>query len=80
VCYRCGAATSEPKFKAPAPRPRRSSASLVTGALAVVLLVLCALYLTQFASGSSSPAIRWLIVALAAAIVLVRLLGRRSRS
>jgi hypothetical protein len=79
VCYRCGAATSEPKFQAPGPRQRRSSLRLVTGVLAVVLLGLCAVYLAQASAGSSSPAVRWLIVVLAAAIIAVRLLGRRSR-
>ncbi|MET0212023.1 MAG: zinc ribbon domain-containing protein [Vicinamibacterales bacterium] len=77
VCYRCGTATSEPKFKPPAARTRRSSRNLVTTVLALVLAALCALYVTQVAGGDASSGLRWAIVVLAASIIGLRLMGRR---
>jgi hypothetical protein len=79
VCYRCGTATSEPKFKPPAARRTRSSRNLVTAVLAIVLVALCALYVAQLAGGGTSTNLRWAIVVLAASIIGIRLMGRRRR-
>jgi hypothetical protein len=81
VCYRCGAATTEPKFRAPAPGTptRRRTANLVTSVLAIVLLALSGLYMAQVASGDAPAMLRWVVVVLAAAIVIVRVVVRRSR-
>jgi hypothetical protein len=51
----------------------------MTSLLAVVLLALAVLYMTQFSAGTASPALRWTIVALAASIIAIRLIARRSR-
>jgi hypothetical protein len=79
VCYRCGTATTEAKFKAPAPRKRRSRASVLINVLAIVLLAVSALYMTQFATGGGPDALRWVLIVLAAIIVAYRLYGRRTR-
>jgi zinc ribbon protein len=78
VCYRCGTATSEPKYKPPAAR-KRSSGNLVTAVLALVLAVLCAMYVTEFGDGGASSGLRWAIVVVAASIIAVRVMGRRVR-
>jgi hypothetical protein len=45
ICFRCGTATVEAKYK-PAPLPRRSSSrTLITTVLVLALLALLALYL-----------------------------------
>jgi hypothetical protein len=77
VCYRCGTAATEPKFKAPASRRTNPRFGIVP-ALVVVLLLLCALYLMQFTTGAP-PVLRWAIVVVAAAIVAIRIGQRRSR-
>ena len=79
VCYRCGTATTEAKFKAPAARRPRSSINLLSSVLAVVLLVLCALYMERFITVGAPGALRWMIVVLAAAIVALRVIARRAR-
>ena len=79
VCYRCGTATTEARFKPPAKRSRRSTPSLVASVLALALLLLLALYMAQFATGQAPPYLRWVIVALAAVVVALRLLARRSK-
>ena len=79
VCYRCGTATTESKFKAPAARRPRSSINLVNGVLALVLLALCALYVQRFMTVGAPDGLRWVIVVLAAAIVVLRVVTRRAR-
>jgi hypothetical protein len=77
VCYRCGTATTEAKFKAPAARNPRSSINLVSSVLAIVLLALGALYMERFVTVGAPSALRWLIGILAAAIIALRVIARR---
>lgn len=76
ICYRCGAATTEPRVKPAAMRsgPRRS---LVPAALALVVLVLAALYMGQAPAGDTPRIIAVVVLALAAGILVRRLLQRR---
>ena len=50
ICYRCGTATTEAKFKPAAPK-RRSSFLLVGSILAIAILVMVALYLLGVLGG-----------------------------
>lgn len=79
VCYRCGTATTEAKFKAPAARRPRSAINLLSSVLAVVLLALAALYMQRVVTVGAPSALRWLIVVLAAALVALRVIARRTR-
>ena len=45
VCYKCGAATTEPTFKPPAAKANASWLALFVSALALALLVILAIYL-----------------------------------
>ena len=78
VCYRCGAATTDPVRK-PAPVRRRSS--LVPAFLALVFLALAALYMGR-APATAAEAERWQLIAgviagFAIVLVLLRLVRRR---
>jgi len=44
ICYRCGTATTEAKYK-PAALPRRSSRTLITTIVVLAILILLALIL-----------------------------------
>ena len=79
VCYRCGTATTEAKFKAPAPRQPRSSINLVSSVLAAVLLALCAVYIPRVLTVGAPDGLRWVIIVLAAAIVALRVIARRTK-
>lgn len=80
VCYKCGTATTEAKYKAPVGGRRRpSSINLVTSVLAIALLALCALYMQRFVTIGAPEALRWVIVVLAVAIVGLRVLARRTK-
>jgi hypothetical protein len=79
ICYRCGAATTEPVFAPPPDTRGRSRASLVTlviTLLAFVLLVGGAMYLSG-ASGNVPRVVTWVVAAVAVAIVALRAYARR---
>jgi hypothetical protein len=78
ICYRCGTATSEPKFKPPSGTPRRSgSASLLASVLALALLVLFALYLGRIATGGIPRLVSWVAAGIALVVVVLRVYARR---
>jgi protein-S-isoprenylcysteine O-methyltransferase Ste14 len=77
ICYRCGTATTEAKFKAPAPNSRRSAPNLVATVLALALLVLFAIYMGRAATGAMPRALGWTAAAVAAAVVILRAIARR---
>jgi len=51
ICYRCGTATTEAKFKAPATAGRKRSRRTLGYVIAVVLLVLLAILLLLARAG-----------------------------
>jgi hypothetical protein len=79
VCYRCGTATTEAKFKAPVPRRPPSSINLISSILALALLVLFALYMQRFVDLGTPSALRWPMVVLAVVIVALRAIARRAK-
>jgi hypothetical protein len=77
ICFRCGAATTDPVF-APPPQVRgRSRAALVTTLLALVLLVGAASFLTRTASDGTPRLLTWVVAGVAVAIVVLRAYARR---
>jgi len=77
ICYKCGTATVEAKHKAPAVKPPRSSAGTLISLLALVLLVIFALYMDRFLTVGAPRGMRWVIVGVAVAIVALRAIARR---
>jgi len=75
ICYRCGTATTEAKFKPVA--ARRSSSSLIVSVLVIAVLVLAALYFDRTASAETPRLVGWIPVAIAVVIVTVRAYWRR---
>ena len=78
ICYRCGTATTEARFK-PAAVPRRSPWSLIVSVIAIVVLALAALYVRQTESGGNSRLFNWLAVAVAVVVVVIRAYLRRRK-
>jgi hypothetical protein len=79
VCYRCGTATTEAKYKAPVPR-KPSRSSLIVNVLALTVLVLFALYMQQLVTAGAPAELRYLIIVVAVVLVAIRLIARRRRS
>ena len=50
ICYKCGAATTDPVHQPPVPAPRRSRASFLVTFVALVLLVFCYLIVPSVAA------------------------------
>ena len=78
VCYRCGAATTDPVRKA-VPIKRRGNPLLSAGV--IIVLVLLALYMGQASRTAADPELPQLVAGLALgaaiAVLLVRILRRR---
>ena len=77
ICYRCGTATKEPIFKSTATGRRRSSSNTVASVLALILLVLLALYMGRMSAGQVPRIAIWIAVAIAVALVALRAWTRR---
>lgn len=68
ICFRCGAATTEPRVRPPAARPRRSP---LVAAVAVAMLVLVALFAGQAATGEAPRIVAWTLAALGVVLLLL---------
>jgi len=78
ICYRCGAATTDPIYKAPASRPAsRSRSGLVASVLALALLIVLALYLGRVPTAETPRLVTWAAVAVAVVVVALRAYARR---
>jgi hypothetical protein len=78
VCYRCGAATTDPVYKpAPIATRGRRRGSLVATVLALALLVLLALYMGRLPATGAPRTMTWIVVVAAALIVGLRAYARR---
>jgi hypothetical protein len=75
ICYRCGASTFVPAERPAGVRPPR--ARLLPTVLALVVLVVAALFMGRAAVGETPRVLGWVLLALAAIIVVARFLRRR---
>jgi hypothetical protein len=78
ICYRCGHATTEPRVKPPAATGRRGP-SVVPSVVALLLLVIAALFLGGVATEQTPRLVSWVVAALAAVLVVWRVMRARSR-
>ncbi len=76
ICYKCGAATTDPVYRPPASRPRSRIGLVVTFA-ALLLLVVIAVVLARSTPGGTPPSVTYIVAALAIVIVALRAYARR---
>jgi hypothetical protein len=76
ICFRCGTATTEAKYKPAVPR-RRSQPLIVL--IILMLVVLAGLYLTQTAASESARLFGWALAVVGAVLSALRLLVSRRR-
>ncbi|MBI2835850.1 MAG: hypothetical protein HYX76_15635 [Acidobacteria bacterium] len=67
ICYRCGVATTEPQRRAPAASKRRGSR--LPAVLALLVLMIAALYMGRAAAGETPRILSWIIAGLATILV-----------
>lgn len=77
ICFRCGAATSEPKVKPPSRTP--SKRNNVVALLALVALAVAGVLMTRIASGAVPREAGYVVAALAAVVLVWRLITRTFR-
>jgi hypothetical protein len=76
ICYKCGAATTDPVFQPPS-SPRRSRASFVVTFVALLILAAVAVVLARSAPSGAPPAVTYIVAGVAIVIVALRAYARR---
>jgi protein-S-isoprenylcysteine O-methyltransferase Ste14 len=74
ICYRCGQATFEAR-RAPAPPPARGRQLVLV--VAMIILILSALFLGQVQTNTVPEWVRYTVITLALVVLAHRLLRRR---
>lgn len=74
VCFRCGAATFEAKVK---PGPVSKPRSKVPAIIALLILILAALFMSQAAAGQAPRLVSWVVAGLALILLAWQFLRRR---
>jgi hypothetical protein len=76
ICFRCGTATTEAKFKPHPVGGRRSTAPLIV-LIVLMLLVLAGLYVSQTAASESTRVFGWVVAVVGVVLSALRLVSRR---
>jgi uncharacterized membrane protein YvbJ len=77
ICYKCGTATTEAKYRPAALRPSSSRAGLVATVIAIALIVVLFVVMGRVATGETSQWVRYAAVVVAVLIVALRAFARR---
>ncbi len=78
ICYKCGAPTTDAKYQPAEIRASgRGRSGLLASVLALVLLVLLALFLGRASAAETPRYITWIAVAVAVLVVGLRAYARR---
>ena len=77
ICYRCGAATTDPVFQPPSSTRRRSRAGLIVTFAALVLLAIVAIVIARMSPSGTPPAVTYVVAGVAIVIVALRAYARR---
>src|SRR5215470_3515427 len=72
ICYKCGAPTTDAKYQPAEMRPRSSRSSALATALALMLLVLLALFMGRMSTGDTPRYVTWIAVGVAVFVVALR--------
>ena len=76
ICYKCGAATTDPVHQPPASRPHPRVGLVVTFA-GLVLLAIVAIVLARSSPSGTPAAVTYIVAAVAIVIVALRAYARR---
>ncbi|MCU0249309.1 MAG: zinc-ribbon domain-containing protein [Vicinamibacterales bacterium] len=77
VCFRCGQSTSAPSAARPDARRRPAAQPLWLALTALLVLVAGGLYMARAASGQLPASVSYTVAALAAVVLVWRILKRR---
>jgi hypothetical protein len=77
ICYKCGAATTDPVHQPPSSARPRSRAGLIVTFAALVLLAMVAVVLARTSPNGTPPAVTYVVAGVAIVIVALRAYARR---
>jgi uncharacterized membrane protein YvbJ len=78
ICYKCGAPTTDAKYQPAAARSRRGSRSgLLASLIAMVILVVAALYMGRASANATPRYVTYIFVTIAILVVGLRAYARR---
>ena len=77
ICYKCGAATTDPVYQPPSNARPRSRAAFIVTFIALLLLAGLAVILARSAPSGTPPAVTYIVAAVAIVIVALRAYARR---
>jgi hypothetical protein len=77
ICYKCGAATTDPVHQPPSPAGPRSRASFIVTFVALLLLAGVAIVLARTSPNGTPPAVTYIVAGVAIVIVALRAYARR---
>jgi len=77
ICYKCGAATTDPQYQPPSNRRPPSRAGLLVTFVALLLLIGIAIVLGRTSPGGTPAWVTWVVAGVAVVIVMLRAYARR---
>lgn len=77
ICYKCGAATTDPVHQPPSGARPRSRLAFIVTFIALLLLAGVAVILARSAPSGTPPAVTYIVAAVAILIVALRAYARR---
>ena len=77
ICYKCGAATTDPVYQPPSSTRPRSRIGLIVTFAALVLLAIVAIVLARSSPSGAPPAVTYIVAGVAIVIVALRAYARR---
>jgi peptidoglycan/LPS O-acetylase OafA/YrhL len=78
ICFRCGAATTDAKFKAPARKARGSWLMTAASVAALAVLLVVVVIMSRLEGAEAPRSTTWMLVAFAVAVVVLRAIARRA--
>ena len=77
ICYKCGAATTDPVFQPPSDPRSRSRASLIVTFVALLILAVVAVVLARTSPSGTPPIVTYVVAGIAIVVVALRAYARR---
>ena len=79
ICYKCGAATTDPVYQPPSSTPPRSRLNFIVTFAALLLLAGVAIVLARSSPNGTPPAVTYIVAGVAVVIVALRAYARRKQ-